>query len=405
MAKIVHETLFGDRPNQKLTEAEKDQIRDIANLAAGLVGGVTGGGAGAVTGAVASDNAVVNNALSNASGENKLNDKEKQLNKKLKAAGVQSADDYQQRYDECKTDACRQQVNADYRYAAELADRITLAMYNSGQLTADEFKILVTSYANKMMQGAGDSEQASNTGGEIYTQNGATWSPAGVINNPYFDEINTRVLLSDLKSEGASDEQIANRLQQNQIARDYLFSLPPQEQVALLLAEGFAIQTVLNVVTKVKGGAVLTDKAAAGKGDKTTSGAENVATYPKLKDELMQQNLNNIAKQDSRLAAAAKGSGTTNPNFSVGMGTADEANRLGKIWVGDGARLVDNQKNCPGCWISADGSRLYRPPTEKANTPTHFNPTGIQANFQILEVNPTTGKSVTISNGHMSINK
>ncbi|WP_037588102.1 VENN motif pre-toxin domain-containing protein, partial [Stenoxybacter acetivorans] len=42
----------------------KDQIRDIANLAAGLVGGVTGGGVGAVTGAVASDNAVVNNEVS-----------------------------------------------------------------------------------------------------------------------------------------------------------------------------------------------------------------------------------------------------------------------------------------------------------------------------------------------------
>ncbi|WP_037586252.1 VENN motif pre-toxin domain-containing protein, partial [Stenoxybacter acetivorans] len=66
MAKIVHETLFGGKPNQDLTETEKDQIRDIANLAAGLVGGVTGGGVGAVTGAVAGDNAVVNNYLSQA---------------------------------------------------------------------------------------------------------------------------------------------------------------------------------------------------------------------------------------------------------------------------------------------------------------------------------------------------
>ena len=36
---------------------------------------------------------------------------------------------------------------------------------------------------------------------------------------------------------------------------------------------------------------------------KATSGAENAATYPKLKDDLVQQNLNNIAKQDPRLAA------------------------------------------------------------------------------------------------------
>jgi len=140
-----------------------------------------------------------------------------------------------------------------------------------------------------------------------------------------------------------------------------------------------------------------------GKGTSTSSGAENIATYPKLKDELLQQNLNNIAKQDPRLAEAVKGSGTTNPNFSVGVGTATEADRLGKVWVGDGAKLVKNQKDCPGCWMSSDGTRLYRPPTEKPNAPTNYNPTGVQANFQILEVHPTTGKSVTISNGHMNI--
>jgi filamentous hemagglutinin len=140
-----------------------------------------------------------------------------------------------------------------------------------------------------------------------------------------------------------------------------------------------------------------------GKGTSTSSGAENIATYPKLKDELLQQNLNNIAKQDPRLAEAVKGSGTTNPNFSVGVGTATEADRLGKVLVGDGAKLVKNQKDCPGCWMSSDGTRLYRPPTEKPNAPTNYNPTGVQANFQILEVHPTTGKSVTISNGHMNI--
>ncbi|MDZ7277224.1 hypothetical protein N4G40_02860, partial [Pantoea eucrina] len=165
----------------------------------------------------------------------------------------------------------------------------------------------------------------------------------------------------------------------------------------------------------VKGGAVLTEKVVAkvaGKAEsavvsagKATSGAENAALYPKLKDDLVHQNLNNIAKQDPRLAAAVKGSGTTNPNFSVGTGTAAEADRLGNIWVGDGAKLVTNQKECPGCLVSADGTRLYRPPTEKPNTPTQYNPTGVQANFQVLEVNSTTGKSVTVSNGHMNINK
>lgn len=161
----------------------------------------------------------------------------------------------------------------------------------------------------------------------------------------------------------------------------------------------------LIAVEKQTGKKVSADVVESVVSSKSTSGADNIATYPKLKDELVQQNLNNIAKQDPRLAEAVKGSGVPNPNFSVGAGTAAEAEQLGKVWVGDGAKLVTNQKDCPGCWVSADGSRLYRPPTEKPNTPAQFNPTGMQANFQILEVNPTTGKSVTISNGHMSINK
>ncbi|MBV0843596.1 filamentous hemagglutinin [Serratia liquefaciens] len=134
-----------------------------------------------------------------------------------------------------------------------------------------------------------------------------------------------------------------------------------------------------------------------GKGTSTSSGAENIATYPKLKDELLQQNLNNIAKQDPRLAEAVKGSGTTNPNFSVGAGSVSEADRLGKIWVGDGGKLVDNQAKCPGCWISADSTRLYRPPTAKKS---QFATTGVQANFQQFDKS-----GAMISNGHLNVTK
>ncbi|CAI1910534.1 Uncharacterised protein [Serratia liquefaciens] len=134
-----------------------------------------------------------------------------------------------------------------------------------------------------------------------------------------------------------------------------------------------------------------------GKGTSTSSGGENIATYPKLKDELLQQNLNNIAKQDPRLAEAVKGSGTTNPNFSVGAGSVSEADRLGKIWVGDGGKLVDNQAKCPGCWISADSTRLYRPPTAKKS---QFATTGVQANFQQFDKS-----GAMISNGHLNVTK
>ena len=126
---------------------------------------------------------------------------------------------------------------------------------------------------------------------------------------------------------------------------------------------------------------------------KPSSGAENAATYPKLKDDLVQQNLDDIAKQDPRLAEVVKGSGTTNPNFSVGIGTTEEADRLGQIWVGDGSRLLTDGKG----WVSADGTRVYRFPVSKPNTPEDLNPTGVQANFETLK----DGKRV--SNGHMGI--
>ena len=136
----------------------------------------------------------------------------------------------------------------------------------------------------------------------------------------------------------------------------------------------------------------------------TSNGTANIATYPKLKSDLVQQNWDNIAKQDSRLNSAVNDWKNMQPNgkgeinFGIGSASHSEAERLGRIWVGDGARLVNNP-SCKGCLISADGTRLYRPPTTKKNTPTHLNPTGTQANFVIRDPNTRT----TLTNGHLNI--
>ncbi|WP_240042436.1 filamentous hemagglutinin [Photorhabdus khanii] len=122
--------------------------------------------------------------------------------------------------------------------------------------------------------------------------------------------------------------------------------------------------------------------------------AYNSATYPKLKHDLAKQNLHNIASQDSRLAAAIKGD-NGKVNFGIGNGSREEADRLGKIWVGDGARPISDGTGL----VSADGTRVYRFPKEKPNTPAEFTNTGVQANFEILK----DGKRV--SNGHMDVTK
>ncbi|MFC3379357.1 hypothetical protein ACFOLJ_26380 [Rugamonas sp. CCM 8940] len=125
--------------------------------------------------------------------------------------------------------------------------------------------------------------------------------------------------------------------------------------------------------------------------------AENVVTLNKLKEHLLGENLANIAKADPRLATAIYGVEKSGVNFSMGMGTASEAEKLGRTWVGDGARLAKNQDYCPGCLVSADGTRIYRPPMMKDSL---YAVTGMQANFVTQDVG---GK--LIGNAHLNIIK
>ena len=129
---------------------------------------------------------------------------------------------------------------------------------------------------------------------------------------------------------------------------------------------------------------------------RTSAGTANAATQQGLKDQLANENLANIAAQDPRLAAAMKGSGTSNINFSIGSGTTAEANQLGKIWVGDGATMMSDGSGL----LSADGTRAYRFPSEKVSP---YATTGTQANFEAYNVNPVTGQRVKVSNGHLNV--
>ncbi|MCF5974900.1 hypothetical protein L2215_24470, partial [Xanthomonas perforans] len=53
-------------------------------------------------------------------------------------------------------------------------------------------------------------------------------------------------------------------------------------------------------------------------------------------------------------------------------------------------------------WISADGTRVYRPPAAKPKSKEAV--TGIQANFERYEID-SYGKKSRISNGHLDIYK
>jgi len=76
-------------------------------------------------------------------------------------------------------------------------------------------------------------------------------------------------------------------------------------------------------------------------------------------------------------------------NFSVGsVQTIDEANALGRAWVGPGSSISNSGR----AWVSADGLKIYRPPTFKPN----FGNT--QANF--MRINDS-GK--VLSNAHLTV--
>jgi len=79
-----------------------------------------------------------------------------------------------------------------------------------------------------------------------------------------------------------------------------------------------------------------------------------------------------VAEMSGMLRDAARGKG----NFGIGSATSEQADVMGRAWVGSGSR-----KNSSGnALISRDGLRQYRFPSEKPNS--HHAPTGIQANFE-----------------------
>ena len=79
-------------------------------------------------------------------------------------------------------------------------------------------------------------------------------------------------------------------------------------------------------------------------------------------------------------------------NFGIGEFSAEEAELMGKAWVGEGAQLRSNGK----VWVSRNGNRMYRVPTPKPSLGGKM-----QANLEeVMEVN---GKMVVIRNAHIDI--
>ncbi|WP_370389419.1 VENN motif pre-toxin domain-containing protein [Snodgrassella alvi] len=252
----------GEIDPNRLPENVKGSIRDLSSAIGTVAGGLSGGTlSNAQIAGELGQNAVENNALINSKGESKLNAQERKINEKLKKAGVQSADDYQRKYDACQTKECRQQVIENYKKASEEASQIILSLYMKGQLTEEESKILLTSYASKMMQGAGESQDGWGT--PIFNMDAQKWTPSGKIANAAFQKITLTNLVRDMKQSGATEQQIGMRVLQFQIAGQALSSYSLSDQVDALYGTGMSLGTMLNVMSIKRGKAFSMDEIKA----------------------------------------------------------------------------------------------------------------------------------------------
>jgi RHS repeat-associated protein len=115
---------------------------------------------------------------------------------------------------------------------------------------------------------------------------------------------------------------------------------------------------------KVVAGAVAVAKAACKPCKAGAKAVDAASEVTKSGDDL--------AKMSGQLRDAAKGKG----NYGLGTATRNQADDMGRAWVGDGAKLASDGKTL----VSKDGLRQYRPPTAKPNSP-HAK-TGVQANLE-----------------------
>ncbi|XTZ37861.1 hemagglutinin repeat-containing protein [Salmonella enterica] len=332
----------------ELSEEQKQTVSVLATLASGLAGGLVGdSGANAVVGAQAGKTTVENNSLAG---------------DKARESVKQSAEWWKtQVRNKLGENIASQLVNGLINASSETSDFVMLGGDTAFDLTA----ALATCATGGSYCGQAQSDLAKKDAGAAATL-------TAIMNGDAWEGIKSTTI------KAANGDQKA--------LESFAGVLSGALVSAKVLPSGGASA---NVAGKAESATVNAGKA--------TSGAENAATYPKLKDDLVQQNLNNIAKQDPRLAAVVQGD-NGKLNYGVGSSTKAEADRLGKIWVGDGARLTSDGSGL----MSADKTRVYRFPASKDNS-SHAT-TGTQANFETYKINPVTGDKTKIGNGHLDIN-
>ncbi|MWN32739.1 MULTISPECIES: VENN motif pre-toxin domain-containing protein, partial [unclassified Gilliamella] len=408
----------GGKDIKDLTEAEKQNISALTQLVMGLSTAVSGGDAGDIsTSIAASKNAVENNYLNSQDHQKKvgleyreeeglLTDEEKQQLMELRIKDESTSEALLEACVDVNSEACRSERKKAYEalgtyinyYYNKLEEQNGYQQIKhlldgtSNSPEANQLRAIYEGYVQSYKSfGYNDEEarqMAGRTIGAMMIVNGIT----GTITLPKINKILGSGKLLSGKGTNANKP----------LDKDYFESEYGKGNVEQ--GGGNYKETkdkiLDNQVTNQKGnesskfGDHVKNENQLTENWNNTNQAHNVANSSKLKDNLTNENLNNIAKQDPRLSAVVKG-GNGELNYGVGTGTSAEADKLGMIWVGDGAKQMSN-----GGWISADGTRGYRPPSSKPNSP--YAETGVQANFETYKFG-VDGKRIKVGNGHLNI--
>lgn len=135
----------------------------------------------------------------------------------MEEAGIGGIDELQEKFVRCNGNAdCERNARNEYHDKEKAAGEKLVALYQSGQLSKDEFNYLVTEYTTAMLSGIEKGEKLSDTGfdwiGDIYRLSGNDWTPMGEINNPYLNAIRSSELIADWKAQGMSDDKIQENI-------------------------------------------------------------------------------------------------------------------------------------------------------------------------------------------------
>ncbi|MDO9768523.1 deaminase domain-containing protein, partial [Glaesserella parasuis] len=343
-ADFIVKTLYKGKSTQDLTEAEKQNVTLLSQLASGLASGLIGDSTqSAAVGADIGKRAVENNYLlvdySQLKGLTKTDTEQGQrINEKLEKAGVENIDDYATQYRACgDNSSCQRQVIDAEMEAISRSYDIINELAKSGELSKNDIDFIQSTLVPRA-RGAYDSKTKDEATRVVYRSGDLeTFAKS----EQRLAEARFSAQLKSWVDQGLTDEQIRHKLENEPLAIALSTAGPNvggrqpsgsgmgvptfanARQTLLQIralskqASDFSVEVPSTVSAKDRQ-VTVTETVGYGKGTtnlRVSTGAENVALYPKLKDDLRSQQQAGFEKVIKDLNVKPQGSVLMLPDY------------------------------------------------------------------------------------------